>query len=208
MSLYFRLLTVAHRWLPIGIQPNRPCSVFGLGTVPTAARPWKVAMWSPDTQRVNRAGPLYWRGEVIWMTVLGSCMRVLETQHTSMARDSKVLFNEICFLSDEFQVLKASICSLEGSFRRLKSLWLLATGDKGMREGLVVKMEELLRDEGGILSWTRWPRALIEEQGRLLLLGCPHREKIFLVVGPENKAGLVVILVTWECVHRLQGTIA
>ena len=92
------------------------------------------------------------------MTLLGSCMRVSETQYTSMVRDFKVLAKEACRpIWHNVRTLKVPTCSLERGFKRpgitfcvLESFALAVRGDKRTWEGLVVEIRELLGGVGRI----------------------------------------------------------
>lgn len=97
------------------------------------------------------------------MTVLGPCMSVSETHYTLIARDSRILAKgACCVIRHKVRILKAPTYSLEHSFKRpeitfreLKSLMLVARGDKDKLEGLFIGMKELLGDKGVVPSSIR-----------------------------------------------------
>lgn len=80
-------------------------------------------------------------------------MSVSETQHISMARNSRILAKKPVVLSDKVRTLRAPTYSLESGFRRLRikfrkiKLAAVTCSEKDIRERLVVGIKELLRSE-------------------------------------------------------------
>lgn len=82
------------------------------------------------------------------------------------------------------------------TFCELKSLALVDCDHKDL-EGLVIGIKGLLRDNGGIQSWTRWSRVLIGIWRCSSLPGCPQLGRTFLLEGSEKEDELVVVSVSW-----------